>query len=395
MGVLVLLGVLVFSAQEFSEPDIIVPEGMVVSTEEDTEIPSDTSMGMWNNLMSSVTRFFRKGERYVAPPKPDISRMKREGCVFDGLLSRYGDEERLVDFARESECYYFHRAIETWLEAPDFSRISELKDAIGRDDALFGMFIAEAIDTESRFHNKSLGRHMDFKKMCKPSTKNFWGEHTCIPYLKREEYRLYVQYITEQAIDIGVQAFLFGQIYHQDDLDDSFVGEIIKDMREYAKSKNMEIVIGAQTNNIENESYLRQFDFIEGGIGLHGDGSIEDGPCFSRWYKKEGDWCWALMWHDRFLSKANNVIVHLDWSGVIGDDMSTFARMDESLRHKTVRDIYQRMTTRDIGFLLPYFTALPEDNGGCHGERKRYYSADTRYSCKDADAWNSLLKSKN
>ena len=163
-------------------------------------------------------------------------------------------------------------------------------------------------------------------------------------------------------------------------------------MRSHAKFKGIEILIGAQTNSIEDEEYLRQFDFIEGGVGLRSNGTVEDGPCFSRYQTNGEGWCWALLWHEKYKNKANNVLVHLDWSGRVGDDMATFANMSKSTREKTLKGLHEKFTSQDVGFLMPMLAVLPPNNSGCHGDKKRYYSADKRYTCQDEDTINRTLK---
>lgn len=225
---------------------------------------------------------------------------------------------------------------------------------------------------------------------------NFWGEHTCKPTLESAEYRKYLDYITERAMDLGVQVFLFGQVFYQDasDLNRSRMPEVIASMREYADFRGMKIFIGAQTNDIKDEAYLRQFDFIEGGAGIDEAGNIESGPCFSRWWKKTGDWCWALLWHPEYASKANTVLIHLDWSGKVGDDMSRFVQMDKETRIGTLTRLYRYFTVQDMGFLVPMMARLHRDNGGCYGGDKHFYSASRKYSCSDEDAINALLRAK-
>jgi len=331
------------------------------------------------------------------PPAPSLARMKTQGCVADGFLSGYGgDVNSSIALINRSQCYYLHRALETWLRPPDFKLARKIQSKVTKPNTVYGMFIAEAIDTKSNYFYPAEKRDFEFAEMCRQGSKNFWGEHTCKPSLEREEYRKYLRSITESAMDMNVQVFLFGQVFYQDagDLSHSIMPEVIREMREYADFRGIDILIGAQTNDIADEAYLRQFDFIEGGVGLSQEGRVEEGPCFSRWYEKPGDWCWALLWNQRFKSKANNVFVHFDWSGKVGDDMSVFTRMTQDERARTLRDLRAYFLHRDVGFLMPVLATLHRDNNGCHGAKERFYSASRKYTCQDEDAINEILKSQ-
>lgn len=332
-----------------------------------------------------------------APPAPSMERMKQQGCVADGFLSGYGgDIKSSIALVNRSQCYYLHRALETWLKPPDFELARKIQAQVMKPNTVYGMFLAEAIDTNADYFYPTENRNFDFGAMCRPGSKNFWGEHTCKPSLEKEEYRKYVQYIAEQAMNMGVQSFLFGQVFYQDasDLSESRMPQVIQDIREYADFRGIKIFVGAQTNDITDEQYLRIFDFIEGGVGISGNGSIESGPCSSRWWQKPGDWCWALLWHPDYSKRANNVFVHLDWSGKFGDDMSVFTRMSQEERAATLRNLYTSFTSRGTGFLMPLLATLYKDNGGCQGPKKRFYSASKKYSCQDEDAINQILSGK-
>lgn len=341
------------------------------------------------------------GEKEIAimpaPPAPSMERMKKQGCVADGFLSGYGgDVNSSIALINRSQCYYLHRALETWLRPPDFTLARKIQKQVTKPNTVYGMFIAEAIDTKSDYFYPAEQRNFDFDAMCRAGSKNDWGEHTCKPSLAREEYRKYVQYIAEQAMDMGIQSFLFGQVFYQDstDMAATRMPEVIRGMREYADFLGMDIFIGAQTNDIADERYLRLFDYIEGGVGLHDDGSIENGACFSRWWKMPGDWCWALLWHHDFASKVDNVFVHFDWSGKLGDDMSVFTRMNQDTRGQTLRRLHTSFADRNIGFLMPMLATLHKDNAGCHGAKKRFYSASKKYSCQDEGTINQILSGK-
>lgn len=326
------------------------------------------------------------------PVKISMKEMKTKGCVADGFLSEYGDDtEEAVDMINHSECLYLHRALETWNAPPDFYKASKIMEQIKPRDLIYGMFIAEAIDTRAIYYYPEEERFFDFRTMCRDGSENAWGEHTCKPSFSSGEYRKYLKYITRRAMDLGIQSFLFGQVYYQDspDLSKSKIPDILDEMRKYAKKKNMEIVIGAQTGNITNEKYLKRFSYIEGGVGIGDDGRIEEGPCWSHI-----DSCWALLWHKNYASKADNVFLHLDWSGLSFDDMSVFSRMDTAKRAEVLKELYKYFTSRDMGFLMPLMATLPKNNGGCFGPNEGFYSASRAYSCKDENVINLILKGK-
>ena len=325
--------------------------------------------------------------------KPDMDKIKRYGCVADGLLSEYNEPQIDIEIAKNSKCYYFHRALETWLSPPDFRKAKKTIKEIGKIDAQYGMFIAEAINTKSKYYYREKHRMFKFKDMCKRGSKNFWGEHTCKPSMDKPEYRAYLRQITRDAMDIGIKVFVFGQVKYQekDWKKHPKVDNVIREMKEYASDIGMEILVGAQTGDITKKGYLEFFDFIEGGVGLHTDGTTEEGPCYSKFYKIQGDWCWPLMWHDKFKSKAKNVLIYLDWNGEIGDDMNTFARLDTNKRHEVLKYLHEKLTNQNIGFLLPLITPLPIDDASCHGPKKKFYSPSMQHGCPDFDTINEIL----
>ena len=330
---------------------------------------------------------FSKIER----PKPapiSMSRVKTQGCVADGLLSEYNpDTEKFVEMINRSNCYYLHRAIETWLRTPDFNTIYYVMSQIAKKDVAYGMFIAEALKTNEEYYNEYEKRYFDFDKMCRKGSDNAWGEHTCKPNFANEEYREYIKYITEKAMDLGVQSFMFGQIYMQEGGEKDYAPKIMKDIRAYAKKKGIKIIIGAQTGPISDPEYLKLFDYIEGGVGIDSNGDVESGPCLS---SKSS--CWALLWHKDFSSKAKNVLLHLDWTGIPSDDLDIFANMTKEKRARTLQELYDYFTSQNMGFLMPLSGALYKDNGGCHGPKKRFYSANRDYSCQDEEAINKIIK---
>lgn len=332
---------------------------------------------------------FAKIERPIPPPV-SMARVKTQGCVADGLLSEYTpDSDKYIEMINRSNCYYLHRAIETWNQPPDFDTINYVMNRITKKDVVYGMFIAEALRTNAEYYNEYEKRYFDFDAMCRQGSKDVWGEHTCKPNFANEEYRNYIEYITQKAMDLGVQSFMFGQIYLQEGGEKDYASKIVKDMRSYAKKKGLNIIIGAQTGSIADPEYLQLFDYIEGGVGIDGNGDVESGPCLSR----KGS-CWALLWHKNFSGKAKNVLLHLDWTGIYWDDLDIFARMTKEKRADTLQKLYTFFTGQDMGFLMPLSGALDKTNGGCYGPKKRFYSASQDYSCQDEEAINKILGGK-
>ncbi len=358
------------------------------------ELTEEEKLAELQKLQKLIDTDYKNRAKYRLSREELMKKIKTRGCVADGLFTGYGGEtEKDIEMVNRSECEYLHRSIETWLEPPDFEEIKENMDQMKKNNVIYGMFIAEAIDRKSDYEDSS-GKEFDFSDMCRPGSKHYWGEHSCKPSFKRDEYRDYLRYITRRAMDLGVQSFMFGQVFYQEstDLDDPEIEEIIAEMRQYAGFLGIEIVIGAQTNSITHQEYLQHFDYIEGGVGVSPSGNIEDGPCFSRWWKKPGDWCWALLWHDRYANQANHILLHLDWSGKLGDDMSTFARMNPNLRSQTLERLYLKFTEEGHGFLMPMLAILPDENGSCYGGKKGYYSANEEFDCADEEAINKILK---
>lgn len=340
-------------------------------------------------------RMESKSKAAMRKKSPLMAVMKTGGCVADGLLTGSGgDTAGLIDMINRSECKYLHRSIETWLIPPDFNKIAQNMAKIKKKDMIFGMFLAEAINPNAIYYYPDGKRNFNFSAMCKNNSVGFWGDGTCKASFASNEYRLYLRYITRKAIDMGVQTFLIGQIYFQDsgNLSKSKATEIVGEMRAYADSKGKPIVIGAQTNDIADPDYLQLFDYIEGGVGVHKDGSIEDGPCFSKWWKKPGDRCWALLWHKNFSSKANDVLLNFDWSGFRDDDMSIFAQMNRKTRAATLQNLYSTLTTGNTGFMLPFLAVINDSINGCYGPQKNYYTASDKYSCRDENIMNSILR---
>jgi hypothetical protein len=234
--------------------------------------------------------------------------------------------------------------------------------------------------------------------MCAPGTYNAWGKNTCKPSLSKKEYRDYLKAVTRRAIDLGVEDFTFGQIYYQDadwKKDSRLIRGVIADIKKYAHHKGKEVSVGAQTNTIDNEEYLRSFDYITGGIGQDTKGQIEkNNSCWSYYYKRDG-YCWALLWNNKYKKIANNILVYLDWNNSSTDDIHRFTRMDRSERSRFLAEAYDFFEWHNVGFLMPLGTVLGNVPAGCYGPTREFYSASYRYGCRDEGAINQVFRGED
>ena len=331
-----------------------------------------------------------KNKQLFTPGPISMDLIKSNGCVADGFLS--GDGEKTDEIAKtinRSKCVYLHRALETWLRVPDFTQAVEIMGKIDKRPLVYGMFLAEAVSTRKEYEDPIREEVFDYGDMCREGTMGRWGDKTCIPSIQNVAYRRYLKAVTRRAMDMGIQSFLFGQMQLQDEhpnFEQTEMKNIIEDMRQYSQERGMEIIIGAQTDDITDEKYLRLFDYIEGGVGIDSQGEVEDQPCFSGHAS-----CWALLWDERYSAKANNVLLHLDWSGLTWDDMGVFARMPEEKRAETLARLYKKFTSQKIGFMMPYLAVLNRNNDGCYGPNKHFYAPSEKYKCKDEDDINRIL----
>jgi len=329
-------------------------------------------------------------EWHFAPGPISMDLIKNNGCVADGFLSGYGEKTKeITAMINRSNCVYLHRALETWLKPPDFDKAVEIMKNVDKERVVYGMFIAEAIPMQRTYQDTIEDKKYHYDEMCRTGTEGRWGNGTCIPSIQNVEYRRYLKVVTHRAIDTGIQSFLFGQIQLQDEhpnFQETEIKKVLDDMRAYAKEKKVEIIIGAQTDDITDEKYLRMFDYIEDGVGIDSQGLIENKSCSSKFSS-----CWALLWNKKYSSRANNVFLHLDWSGLTWDDMGVFARMPQEKRIETLTNLYRKFTSQKMGFLLPFLAVLNHNNDGCYGPNKNFYTPSQKYKCKDEDAINQIM----
>lgn len=344
--------------------------------------------------LAAASAILISDHNYAKGQEEIMRKMKLKGCVADGLLTGSGgDTENSIELIKRSKCEYLHRSIETWATPPDFELVKENMSRM-EGKYVYGMFLAEAIGIKSNYLKSDGKEKFDFQAMCRRGSEGMWGQDTCRADMASSEYLKYLKFITRQAIDLGVESFMFGQVFFQDTSQPNVktISKVVDDIHSYARSKGKIVTIGAQTNHITEEKYLKVFDFIEGGIGLYDDGTFEEGPCLKGLWKQNGGSCWGLLWHKDYSLKAKNVILHLDWSGLSYDDMSRFARMKPENRVKTLRKLYRYFTAQNMGFLMPFLAVVNGNNGpGCYGPNPEFYSPDQKYFCKDEDSINAIL----
>jgi hypothetical protein len=359
-----------------------------------TQIHSEVAYAKRVDVVDAPVVVTTEEEDYVnhfSPGPISMDLMKSNGCVADGLLSGYGDKTKeIVNTINRSKCVYLHRALETWLKAPDFSEAFDIMEQIENRPMVYGMFLAEAISTRKNYEDPMLEEKHHYDEMCREGTEGRWGDNTCIPSVQKVEYRRYLKAVTRRAMDFGIQSFMFGQLQLQDEhptFEATEMRGIIDDMHEYAAERGMQIVVGGQTDDVVDEKYLRLFDYIEGGVGIDSEGNVENQPCFSGHQS-----CWALLWDNRYSSKANNVFLHLDWSGLIWDDMGVFARMPQEKRIQTLDSLYKKFTAQKMGFMMPYLAVLNKENEGCYGPNKHFYVPSNKYKCQDENQIRKIMR---
>lgn len=336
-------------------------------------------------------------------------------------------DPEFIPMLRRSPCKWLYRSIETWANPPDFpqiiSRMTHIREATGKN-YLHQMMIAEVVPRNNSSAFPADYRQFDFSQMCAPVQETTaYGSDMCIPSFGQTEYRRYLRFITRKAIDSGILSFLFGQVYHQDPDWETHpkAGEVISEIKSYAASKGQRVFVGAQTNHITSATYLKQFDFIEGGVFFNRDNTIgyEDAcvgggiPQRDSPHRNHPWWnCAGHLWHPLFRDNAKAVMIALDWHGQTTDDISRFAKMTSDQRRDLLRQLQAFLAARNVIFIMPYFsqgpvTAEGETQRGCYGLYPWFYSAArtgsaTRdrynrdvppgpYSCQDEDAIRRIM----
>jgi hypothetical protein len=367
-----------------------------------------------------------------------LNDLRTNGCMWSGLLDTHPttpsqDYLQLnMSMLARSNCKILLRAVETWNHIPDFKRISAniatIRASIPNRNYGYSMMIAESI--KSRNGDKSAfvhtfaedGATFDFSKMCVAGTEAFLsGEYDCTPSLKKPEYVAYVTYIMRRAIDAGMNGFMLGNYQNTEDMaaGSSFsVRPVLADARAYARTKGVQIQIGAQAANLPKNSpffsVLNEFDYIDAPLYMDTNGAIGGDSCKVRTDAIKKMCASINLWNDpEEVSRLNMVLVGLDWFSDPEDDVHLFARMPRSQRASFIRNMYvffKNHQSGKLGFMMPFLQPGGDnrvDDKLCHGPNfgpfPQWYSANRDYlggtasispdplACADEDAWNSMM----
>ncbi|MCX6712905.1 MAG: DUF2341 domain-containing protein, partial [Candidatus Vogelbacteria bacterium] len=292
-----------------------------------------------------------------------------------------------ADLINRSGCQYIHRALDTEWGLVDFDAAKSKMAQVTKSGMVYDMFITEGINVTRTYYYPDENRNFNFSAMCKSGTMGQWGTNTCVPSYASDEYRKYLRYVTRKAIDIGIQTFSFAQVYMGDNMSSPILPSIIDEIKQYAASKGKTVLVGGQTNDISNQTYLRKMDYVIGGLGENDQGVIETGSCASKF--SSGSFCWALLYNQPWFSNANNVIIHMDWDGRANVDADTFAHMSDSLRASFLRNTYAAFKAKGVGLMLPY--GIPIVSNSICGSTGSLYTPDNNGPCKDESVMNSIL----
>lgn len=347
--------------------------------------------------------------------------MKNYGCSWDGLLWDGPDEiwhgglgnynDYLAVLGR-SGCKFLSRSIEDWDSPPNFNtvqqRMNQIQGATGKS-YIYSLNIAEAVPCTGSYFDPITSQNLDFSKMVVSNdpSGSYYGGATCVPSFHNAEYLKYVTSITQQAIDIGVQDFIFGGMDLQESqqlvkTNGTFVAgqsadtswltapvfpQIFAQMRSYAYSKGKNIAIGCQLPSppaINNYPYLHFCDY-------------KYVPLLTGNFNE---------WGNTSETSQTNIIADFEWWGEnsgSSDDIITIAKMSQPDRDSFIfgkMDYFRNQLQGSAGLLLPYIEPIqtqPSITGSayCHGPgsadgTQSNFSPSNSY-CRDEDVFNDAL----
>jgi hypothetical protein len=245
---------------------------------------------------------------------------------------------------------------------------------------------------------------------------------SCVPSYFSPTYQQYLQSITQQAIDLGVRDFVFGEMDLPDSkvlqldsngaLANSFLSsdntweiapifpQLFARLRAYAVSKGVAITIGCQRGDISGydwstKSQLKLCDYKYSPL-LTG---VVNSPQWTtaQWMSpaSAADWS-SADWNNAAITSQTSVLADFEWWGAT-DDVTLYAQRPKIERAAFAFHASQMLRAAGQGLLLPFIEPLSATSGvQCAGVPKYADSSGPTYSpsatyCGDEDVLNDAL----
>lgn len=380
--------------------------------------------------------------------RPDdlLAAEKARGCTADSLLwsgpgeiaawGRFG-LPGLSDFEAtiaRSSCALLNRSIETWFVPPDFavvqSRMNTMATLSGGKSFIYSLNIAEALlpGVVATWHDAVTNTDLSIADMCQAGTApnghfNHYGlDGSCVPSYFSLTYQRYLESITQQAIDLGVRDFVFGEM----DLPDSKViqldstgalangwlstddtwettpiyPQLLARLRAYAASKGVAITIGCQKGDVDgfdwaSYSHLKLCDYKYSPL-LTG---VVDAPHWTpaQWADPAAASDWSRGdWNNPAITSQTSVLADFEWWGAT-DDMTLYSQRPKVERAAFAFHAAQMLRAAGQGLLLPFAEPVSGTSGSLCAAIPQYtdgtsqtYSPSAAY-CGDEDVLNDAL----
>jgi hypothetical protein len=301
--------------------------------------------------------------------------IRYNACTFDALLNS-GDSgieaspattaaprltlfDNYVGLLDRSNCLYVNRAYESYGAVPDFAAISANiahLHAISSREYILGMNVAEVVPLKGpSYYNPFEGRNFSFKAMCKIAPADTAA--SCGASFNNLEYREYVQTIVQQAIDVGFQVFVFGNVGYTDGdvtVATSQLVPILSALRSFGNARGISTAYVAQFPSPSGTfDYLDQFDIIQGAIYMNADGTIPTSFDFNN--KDPSQPIPGRLWLQPTWFDTSRMVIEYDWFGNLADDTTELAALAK--QNGTVDSIvtshYSFFKNMNIGLWLP------------------------------------------
>ena len=372
---------------------------------------------------------------------------KAQACTADGLLWDGPDDDfgrvgipNMNDYQSliaRSKCGLLSRAIETWFIPPNFttiqSRLSALQSLSGGKGFIYSMSIAEALypAAVSTFFDPLTNTNLSVADMCQPGTDPQTGNYnqfgiqgSCVPSYFSPVYQQYLRSITQQAINMGVQDFVFGEmdvvdsanlqldsqgeLLYGDDINSSdntwsttpIFPLVFAQIRAYAFSKGIPITIGCQIGdkngfNWAQYSELKLCDYKDSPL-LTGNVNASTWTS-AQWDNPSSAANWSNGdWNNPGITSQTSVLADFEWWGV-GDDITLYSQQQKTDRMPFAFNAHAMLAQAGQGLMMPFIEPLATTTGVQCGAIPNYPDGSSpTYSpsntmCGDEDVLNAAL----